>query len=283
MIHALVLAASLLGSVQPASEPVQPSSARWKIAVLIPEQHLARPRVPDPAAETEIARKLLDAGYKVMDRQRLRELKEEAVVDRVLRSGRFLREDAVQLGRRVGADIVIRGEAISEVASQRSINTDLGTANQIVCAGRLELAAYWTSTAELIFSDHVQHAGPAQLTEILASKAAFTELAGELGAKLIERLDRAKQPQSATFEVEIRDLQSATQGNLIRQELSRTAGVEQVDAGEYTGHTMIFDVRVSPSMASKLATLLESGAQFKKFKLTVQSSTASKIVLVRRR
>ena len=53
----------LLPSLSVSAQSDAQKARHWRVIVLIPEQHLERPRIPDPAAETMICKQLIVADY----------------------------------------------------------------------------------------------------------------------------------------------------------------------------------------------------------------------------
>jgi curli biogenesis system outer membrane secretion channel CsgG len=130
-----------------------------KVMVIIPEYHIQMP-IPDPAGETEVIRKLLEAGFKVIDPSVYATIKtglkfKDAAKDPMV---------AVALGRDFGADIVIFGEAFSQAASR-----DNGI---FTCRARVEAKAVRTDNAEIIATNGGQ-AGGQDIAESTAAKSAL--------------------------------------------------------------------------------------------------------------
>ncbi|MGM9319310.1 flagellar assembly protein T N-terminal domain-containing protein [Deinococcus aquaticus] len=134
-----------------------------RIIVLIPESILRRP-TPDPAAETEIQRALIAAGYRVVD---LKQSELNTVRD-VLRSGDLDPQARSELATRFKADLLVTGEAFAEeygaVLSQRAYTA------------RLELKIVDLATGQIIFSDAFTGTGAAS-TDSVAGKTALQNVA----------------------------------------------------------------------------------------------------------
>jgi curli biogenesis system outer membrane secretion channel CsgG len=130
-----------------------------RVMVIVPEYHIQMP-IPDPAGETEILRKLLEAGFKVVDPSVLATIRtgkrfKDAVSDPMA---------AVALGRDFGADIVIFGEAFSQAASREN--------GRFTCRARVEVKAVRTDNAEMLATNGF-HAGGQDIAESTASKTAL--------------------------------------------------------------------------------------------------------------
>jgi hypothetical protein len=132
--------------------------------VIIPEYHLTV-RIPDPAGETEINRKFIDAGFKVVDPALYAALEKTIEFDEAAKDPM----KAISLGKRFGADIVIYGEAFSEIAGH------LG--NQVSCRARVEARAVRTDDATIIATNGLE-AGALDIAEHVAGKAALRKAGG---------------------------------------------------------------------------------------------------------
>lgn len=98
------------GLVERAVLRAQPGLAQTRIAVIIPEVILRRP-VPDPAAETEIGRSLVESGLRLVDasQQVLNATRE------IVRGSPSLSAQALaELRTRLNADLLVTGEAFAE-------------------------------------------------------------------------------------------------------------------------------------------------------------------------
>ncbi len=145
-----------------------------KVMVIIPEYHIQSP-IPDPAGETEVIRKLLEAGFKVVDPS----------VYATIRSGVKFKEAvrdpmaAVALGREFGADIVIFGEGFSQRASIEG--------KTVTCRARVEAKAVRTDNAEILATNGMQ-AGAQDLAESTGAKAALRNAASLLADYFLGQL-----------------------------------------------------------------------------------------------
>lgn len=84
-----------------------------RIMVVIPEIHLGRPKVPDPAGETEIVRKLIEEGYKLVDQEQVKKIRYNDIFDKAWKGDDT---GALKMARKFNAEILIVGEAFSEFA-----------------------------------------------------------------------------------------------------------------------------------------------------------------------
>ena len=276
LLAGLLAGLTLLPSVAGAA-PSSPAR-RWRVMVIIPETHLARPRIPDPAAETMINKILIDAGYKVVDQGRIKEIRYSAVMDRILKGGPNAAREAAQLGRKFGADLLVTGEALSQFVTQQQVETELGTVNRIRCKARVELKAIRMDTGEMVFADAAHRTGTPELTEELASKICLQQAAESLEESLLSKLDRLAYAGDLQVELEVRGIASVALAQQLEQTLSRLPGVLEVGEGDYDARTYSTELRLSRPALKGFAGKLETTPALKRFRLNVQSSSSSRII-----
>jgi curli biogenesis system outer membrane secretion channel CsgG len=142
-----------------------------KIMVIVPEQHITF-RVPDPAGETEILRKFLEAGFRAVDPSMYATLRKGARFSEAVKNPMA----AISLGKEFGADIVIFGEAFSERVDAKS--------NPVTCRARVEVKAVRTDNAEIVATNGAQ-AGGQDLAETTASKTALKNAGAQVADYLL--------------------------------------------------------------------------------------------------
>lgn len=142
-----------------------------KVMVILPEFHLTQ-RIPDPAAETEINRKLVETGLQVIDAAMYATIKKQARFAEAARDPKV----AISIGKEFGADIVIYGEAFSQAVPA-------GQGGQTSCRARVEIKAVRTDNAAIIAANGME-AGGSDNTEFVAAKVALRN-AGALVADYI--------------------------------------------------------------------------------------------------
>lgn len=283
-----IMFSAQMGSSQAAGDgpkPTESASARararqWRVIVLIPEKHLAEIRVPDPAAETAVRKELIDAGYKVIDQERINVLRSDAVIDRILQQGKESKSEVIKLGRRFGADVLVIGEAFTQQeGAARQVVTDLGTVTRLQCRGRLELRAYRTDSAEIFFSDSQHLTGAPDATVELASKTCLTQLGEHIAGPLLKKLSGLSASRTQQIEMVVQKVASATVALDLEGMIGRMAGVKDIGPGEYLAHTDTFEITIEKESVLSFLTSLETAPNLKKFHLTIQSRSASRIVL----
>jgi curli biogenesis system outer membrane secretion channel CsgG len=152
-----------------------------KVMVIIPEYHIGQ-RIPDPAAETEINRKFLEAGFQVVDPAMFATINnsiefKDAAADPA---------KAISVGKQFGADIVIYGEGFSQRPGTVNAN-DAGTQNgQASVRARVEVRAVRTDNANLIATNGLE-AGALDNAEMVAAKAALRRAAGLVADYLLDQ------------------------------------------------------------------------------------------------
>lgn len=274
----LLLLATLLICV---SAPAQSNTKRtYRIGVFIPEQHLER-KVPDPAVETRIRGLLIEEGFKIMDIEQAMKLKMYATVDKLIDNTPGSLDEAIRLARGAGVDILVVGEAFSEEVARQNVETELGNTVNIRCRARIELRAYKTDTAEIIFSDSLHQTGPPEPTVPLSSKAAFDAGARSIAPSLIDKLSKLPNPTWARLEVEIRNI-TLTQGTEIRGVLKSFPGMIDIEDYRFESGNLKMEVKLLVSLQKDLATKLETSPKLKKYKLKVQTANNTKVIASRK-
>lgn len=145
-----------------------------KIMVILPEFHISR-RLPDPAGETEIIRQFVEAGFPVVDAAMYASLRGTAKFDEAAKDPM----KAISLGKEFGANIVIYGEAFSQL-----VNTMPG--GQVSCRARVEAKAVKTDDATIIATNGLE-AGALDNAEFVAAKSALRNAGQLLSEYLLEQ------------------------------------------------------------------------------------------------
>lgn len=152
-----------------------------KIAVMIPEQHIAY-RVPDPAGETAVVKKFLAAGFTNMvdiSKERLQYNNPYNLND----------DDMQNLASSLQADILVVGQAFSEGAGDvsRFINGAKGNTGVVSCRARIEAKMYIARTGQIIAADGKYGSG-VDISEAVAAKKALAAAGESLGDYLVDAL-----------------------------------------------------------------------------------------------
>ena len=123
---------------------------KGRVAVVIPEAHLQRPRVPDPAVETAIELKLQEAGFELADSQRVMKLR-EMDWHTLMAQGALPPSELERFRSDLGTDVeyLISGEAFSQRLEVIDLATALATALRYRSARRaLKLRSRGLPTAQ---------------------------------------------------------------------------------------------------------------------------------------
>ncbi|MBP7147025.1 MAG: hypothetical protein KBD01_05735 [Acidobacteria bacterium] len=227
--------------------------------------HLARdgrdPRVPlggpipDPAAETEIIRQLVQQGFKVIDEARWRELRydwAERLKDN---------EAAAALARQAGADLLITGEAFSQAAGN--------TMGFVSCRARVEVRGIVAETAEIVFADACDASG-ADVSEAVAAKRVLQNAAREMGGRVRDALGRYSTSATPVQIVAGVFPDLATADRFV-QVLQGLEGVAEVEQEEFSEGMLRLEVRGADISAATLGRAIETDPTFKAFRLRVRS------------
>lgn len=216
-----------------------------RIIVAIPEQILRRP-TPDPAAETEIQRALITAGYRVVD---LKQAEKNNVRDVV--RGTVSAQGLQELATRYQADLLITGEAFAE-----EYGNVLG---QRAYTARLEMKVIDLATAQIIFSDAFTGTGMSA-TDSVAGKTALQNVAKvaapNLPKALLTWLSGSGQAASRTFSVRLSGVPSFKVFSETLASLRNTQGVHAALSRQYDAAGTLVEVEFDGS-PEDLAVALE--------------------------
>ena len=142
-----------------------------RVMVIIPEEHISR-SLPDPAAETEIIRQMLNANFRLIDQSQVARARNSEIFRRAM-SGDTAAYQV--LSNQYNADILVLGEAFSERVSQYE--------GFITCRARVEVRVVRSDTGEILAAHGVHESG----VDILESTASKKSLANA-GATMAEYL-----------------------------------------------------------------------------------------------
>lgn len=224
-----------------------------RFMVVIPEVHITR-RVPDPAGETEIIRKFLEKGFTVVDQQQIAAIRyQEKVINAVNNP-----QAAAALGVEFGADIIVIGEAFSEFAGREQ--------NLFSCRARVEARVIQTSTGRILAANGT-HAGGADISELVAGKAALRNAGSELADYFIKHICQntslEQGTQASVVEIQLTNV-SFKQMQQFTSLLEVLPGVENVRK-QLTGNTARIQTQYNSSaeeLAAQMSNKNMSGLSF---------------------
>jgi hypothetical protein len=137
----------------PQSQPVArhavsfPRESAPRIMVVVPETLMGRPRVPDPAGETELIHRLVEANFQVLDAS------EVALFRYSQEMGHIIKESDTKamkaLCRRYHCDLFIAGDAFSEQVNEQPAHEVV----PISARARIEVKAFIVESGEIIAAD----------------------------------------------------------------------------------------------------------------------------------
>jgi len=241
--------------------PTPVSKIKPKIMVVIPEIHIRR-RVPDPAAETEIISKLIDAKFRVVDQTQVAKIRYN---DKVKQAFRGDATAAIAIGLEYGADIVIVGEAFSEFGKNVA-------GGLVSCNARVEARAVKMDTGEIIEAKGF-HANGLDRSEILAGKKALTNGGAEIAKYFIKRFSNV-QTDAVITQVVVSGI-NFMQLKVLTESLENASQVSTVRKETFSQGIAKLEVRCRGS-ADELSNLL-SNLKFQDFKLEVTGLSGNRI------
>ncbi len=160
-------------------EKVKAIPADWKrpsVMVIIPEMHITQRVIIDPAAETELVNRLLAEKFKVMNSEYVTMMRNDPSNTYSFFSDK---KTATDFAAKKGVDILIYGEAISELGAR------LGEFKG--CRARVEIKAISTKDGEILLSESA-YGGATDLAESMAGKKALQKAANRLADTFLYKL-----------------------------------------------------------------------------------------------
>jgi len=235
------------------------------VMIMIPEIHVQRP-VPDPACETEMIRKFVRSGFKVVDQSQVSKIREtrefKAAVDGDIPS-------AIAIARQYGAQVIIVGEAFSENIPRR--NQDYQT-----CRSRAEARAIDCDTG-MILAANGKEAHATDATEGLASKRALRTAGGLLANDMIKQIAETWKSRSELHDTEL-FVRKIAYGQLISLELFLKSykGISDIQRKSFDNGIAVIDIRSRTASTQNIASAL-ANSEFKGFEVKIESTTLNTI------
>ncbi len=252
----------------PAPPKISPEH-KPRIVVVIPEQHLQRRFIPDPAAETEVIKKFVENDFWVVDQTQVEQIRYKDESRRALQGDN---DAAISIGQRFDAEVLIIGEAFSQRGS-------FSPGGLFQCIARVEARAVRVDTGQIL-ATHGVTAMSSGTSEEIASKESLAEAGGKAGDYLMREIAR-KWKSAAVPSVRVR-LTGVDFRQLVLFEQMLKENIE--DARRF--HRRSFDVvgrvaEVDVDMeggAQALSTELTTG-EFPEFEIEVLNFTANTLDL----
>jgi len=240
----------------------------WRVMVVIPEFHIQRP-VPDPAAETEILRQFIQAGFKAVDPKAYQEIRNA--------NPAFFKNSKKSLtfAKQKGADILITGEAFSERAGDATGSLMSGL---VGCNARVEVKAIAVDTGEIIFSDAYNSMVPQLHTsEAVAGKKALQVAAEEIGGKLVMAVSLRPASLSRPKIIEAGIFPDVKTAVLFQKEISKLPGVRKVHREQYDNGHLMLEVDVNSNEAENLDLYIEKNVSLPGYRIVIDAASRSLI------
>lgn len=216
---------------------IQVNMRNAKIAVVIPEEHI-RYRIPDPAGETAVVKKFLEAGFQnIIDISR----------DRLTYNQPFNMNEAQlqNFAQSMQADILVVGQAFSEGAGDVGQFINGRRTNVVSCKARVEAKMYIARTGQIIAADGTYGAG-VDITEAIAAKKALADAGEKMGDYLVEQVlnmysGNRQQMEMTVIANGISDI------NTVKLGLNGVPGVKNVAFNNYSNGRGVLSIQYSGS------------------------------------
>lgn len=216
---------------------VQVNMRNAKIAVVIPEEHI-RYRIPDPAGETAVVKKFLEAGFQnIIDISK----------DRLTYNQPFNMNEAQlqNFAQSMQADILVVGQAFSEGAGDIGQFINGRRTNVVSCKARVEAKMYIARTGQIIAADGTYGAG-VDITEAIAAKKALADAGEKMGDYLVEQVlnmysGNRQQMEMTVIANGISDI------NTVKLGLNGVPGVKNVAFNNYSNGRGMLSIQYSGS------------------------------------
>jgi curli biogenesis system outer membrane secretion channel CsgG len=222
-----------------------------KVMVVIPETYLGQ-KVPDPAGETEIIKRLVQRGFTVVDQKQIANIRDREKVLTAIRNV----QAAANLGIEFGADIIIIGEAFSEPATRQG--------NMVSTRARVEARAIQTDTAKIIAADGKQGSG-LDVADLVSGKIALRNAGSQWADYFISQSCKAAeidQPQTASaVEILVSNVNYA-QLKEFSDTVGKISGVRSVEK-KLTGNVARVSVQFSGTAENLADKITETRFNFK--------------------
>ena len=196
--------AAVPAPARPAAAP-GPTPRPLVLMVVIPETMLGRAGVPDPAAETQLIKRLIDAGYKVVEQKDVAQIRDTPAVQQVW--GSPTQQQTQALGTRYKADVLIVGQAFSEAIGQVAAPQapsqpgappppPVGGPALVSARARVQVRVIVAATGRIVTSESGT-ASAADVGEAMAAKEALSKAADLVADAILPRIAALQAPAVA--------------------------------------------------------------------------------------
>lgn len=285
--------------------PLLAATQKPKIMVIIPEEHVTgagsnydparynriaidinmyRPNdfsqyeamPPTQAGETEISKKLLEAGFRLVDENQFLKLKNDQTLQNAFNNP----SDASKIAARYGADILIIGEAFSEYSHKQN--------NMSSCRARIDVKAVMAGNADMIATNSFNGSG-LDATEIIAGKDAIaragTKIADYFIAQFCSKSDdiissmnapKSTVNKAGTTETDIQfNNVSYTTASTLSDIMKAVTGVSSVEKISFENKVAKFRVMHSGDTDSFIQRIVKNNRNIKLDVQTVEDNAAN--------
>lgn len=208
-----------------------------RIAVIIPEEHL-RHHIQDPAGETAVIKKFLEAGFQNMI---------EVNKDRIDYNQPFnLNAEQMQnLANSMQADILVVGQAFSECAGDIGQYINNKRTGLVSCKARVEAKMYIARTGQILAADGT-YGSAVDIAENIASKKALANAGEKMGDYLAKRVVELYSGNKQLLEITVLagDINNI---NRVKTALNNIRGIKSVNFNSYVNGHGVLSVQYSGS------------------------------------
>jgi len=224
---------------KPTGESALQDPRQSRIAVIIPEVHLTR-RISDPAGETAIIRKLLEAGFtRVVDKTQVEKIRNSDIAKSAMAGD----VDAINgIATQLGVDYIMVGEAFSEAVGPQP-------GGMFSCRARVEAKIIRTDNARIIAANGV-HAGGVDLTESTSAKVALNNAGEMMGDYMVKQLLSVGGATASGVNLTVTGALSYARISEFEKALRTIKGIDNVRINEYCSTIATIDITTSLSVQS---------------------------------
>ncbi|SMC95719.1 hypothetical protein [Sporomusa malonica] len=217
-----------------------------RIGVIIPEYHISAP-IPDPAGETAVIKKLIEAGFsRMVDARQIQNIRYTNTVKSIMQGNR---DDAISFASSQGLDYIIIGEAFS---TRNSYLYGL-----VSCGARLEAKIIKADTGEVIATNGLYGTG-VHSSEFIAAKMALNEAGEKMGDYMVQQLMAFASNPEKGVQLIVKGITSYNKISILESELKQLRGVKNVYVRGYNGGIVTIDINYTyapKTLASELEKL----------------------------
>lgn len=201
-----------------------------RIGVIIPEYHVNAP-IPDPAGETAVIKKLLEAGFsRMVDARQVQNIRYTNTVKSIIQGNR---DDAIAFASSQGLDYIIIGEAFS---TRNSYLYGL-----VSCGARLEAKIIKADTGEIIATNGLYGTG-VHSSEFIAAKMALTDAGEKMGDYMVQQLMAFASNPEKGVQLTVKGITSYNKISILENELKQLRGVKNIYVRGYNGGIVTIDI-----------------------------------------